>query len=206
MRFDAFRAAFPHATQTMEQRKRYAALCASAAQARAYLRRHPEMAAWYAEREMLASLGADMAGAGPSPDSPAGRAAARAQADRDRREQGREHVYLMTCQLPDPMLVRVGERSADAQADRRDVAIERRRIEAYRREQARIDARQQGSAATLDDPAATPEQRRLARMDTAWAVRVQEDELHMAMEGLLVRCHRHTQSVPMIRRRHRAGS
>ena len=206
MEFDAFRAEHPHATLTLGLRRRYASLCARASQARAYLRKHPEMVGWYAQREMLASLGMDVAGAGPSPVSPEGRAAQRARAAQLRQAQGQEHAYLMTCQLPDPLLVRVGERSAEALAERRAAAAERKRIEAYRREQLRIEARQQSSAATLDDPAATPAQRRQARMGTAWEIRVQEDELFMALEGLTVRCHRHTQNVPMIRRRHRAGS
>lgn len=206
MAFDAFRAEHPHATLTLEQRRRYASLCARASQARAYLRNHPEMVGWYAQREMLASMGMDVAGAGPSPVSPAGRAAARARAEQDRQAQAQEHAYLMTCQLPDPLLVRVGERTAEALAERRAAAAERRRIEAYRREHGRAEARQLSSAAVLDDPASTPAQRRQARMGTAWDVRVQEDELFMAREGLAVRCHRHTQSVPMIRRRHRAGS
>ena len=206
MAFDAFRAARPHSALDAAGRMRYKYLSTAASRARALLARHPALAAWYAKREALAAMGMDVSRAGPSPLSAAGRAAERAQAEQERLAVEREHVYLMTCQLPDPTLVRVGERSEDAAADRQAVATERKRIESYRREQARIEARQRASAATLDDPVATAGQRRLARMDMTWPARVSEDELFMALEGLTVRCHRHTQNVPMIRRRHRAGS
>lgn len=204
MAWGAFKAAHPFGGQSVQQRQEYARLSLQATRARTLLRKHPALVAWYAQRELLASLGQDPAGAGPSPLTAAGKAAARAREQAEASAREREHVYLMTCDLPDPTLVRVGERSPEAAAERYALMAERRRIEAYRaKEYARIApaARQE---AVLASDGATPQQRRLARTDTPWEVRVQEDELFMALEGLVVRCHTHTQNVPMIRRRHRA--
>ena len=206
MAWEAFRASHAFTRHTVAQRQAYARLSLRATRARTLLRRHPELVAWYAQREALASMGLDVAGAGPNPITAAGRAFAREREREAAAAREREHQWLMTCALPDPSMVRVGERSPEAAAERNAVLAERRRIEAYRaRETARLRPAVR-QAVVMASEEATPQQRRLARACTSWDVRVQEDELFMAREELRVRCHRHPQDVPMIRRRHRATS
>ena len=206
MAFDAFRAAHPFGGQSAAERMHYAVLSRRAVRARALLRRHPVLVQWYAQRELLAALGQDPAGAGPNPITNAGKRATTAREREQAEARAREPAYLMTCELPEPWLVRPGERSPEAAAERYAVEAERRRIESYRAKHGRGEAATQQHIDALASPDTPAQLRRLARVLTPWEVRVQEDELFMALEGLTVRCHRHTQNVPMIRRRHRAGS
>lgn len=204
MHFERLRLGKRHKDMTARERRDYAVASTRASRARALLRRRPELVAWYAAREALAVVGLDPAGAGPSPRTPEGRDLARRRAADALAEQERERVYLMTCELPDPTMIRPGERSPEAAAERQAAAAERKRIEAFRAAEARKQAGQQRHALALDNPKASPTERRIARSHAAWHVRVQEDELFMAMNDLRVRCHTHTQQRVMLARIHTA--
>lgn len=200
MRFEAFKRDHPRRTLDAAGLKRYAMLCTCASQGRAHLRKHPELVHWYARREMLMAMGRPASDAGPSPTTPQGKRLAREQARAEKARKQQEHEWMMSCELPRPHMVRPGERSADALAERREATKLLREILDYRKreeEKARRTSRLDGST-PIDT--LTAAERRTARCHMGWRARAAEDLMWLADHGLHVSCERPTQRGDLIAR------